>query len=368
MATNTQPQKTTLVTISNDDWRMLKPWEKARSLRSQLATRVDQVNSICDAELLPMVPKYMSRFVGYCAKKRDVMECSPQSLIDAFEESIRTRTPVDGKLGYVVPYEISTQNGKEPRAVFMASWLGMLAAAKRAGRIISGRCFIVCEKDQFEHGQDGALPFLRYSPVFGDRGAFTGVCAVVEMSRDPLLWDYEYLAKAEVEKIKNSSPSKNKGPWVDWPDEMAKKSAIRRLLKRHFDDPSLIELFEAEDGVFGIDTTRRRASISTMSGSHKPEAGRVYDLTLDADPSDASGSDSDNQADPADNRSRDVWTRERILGLFGEASKQGVAAVKKLVNDLTGPDSPLPDDRLLEYAKKIGGDSIKVLESKGGSK
>jgi phage RecT family recombinase len=359
-----QQKKTSIVTISNENWRRLKPWQRAGSLRSQLLSRLDQVNAIADAELLPMVPKYLARFVNYCAKAKGVLDCSPLSLVEVFVESMRMRTPIDGKLGYAVPFEIKTHTGeKELRAVFMSSWVGMIAAAKRAGRIISARGFIVHKNDRFEHGQDGAEPICRFVSAAGDPGPMIGSCAVIEISHDPKIWDYEYLTLADVNKIRECSKAKDDGPWKDHPEQMAIKSAFRRLLKRHYDDPSLIELYEHEDGIFGVDANRRRAAISDNSGKAVADPRLIHDMTLDVEPL-----DDGNQAEPTNDAGADTWTRERILGLFSEATKDGLPAVRKLIDTLTGPDSPITVERLLDYAKEVGGQTIKSLETKGTKK
>ena len=46
----------------------------------------------------------------------------------------------------------------------------------------------------------------------------------------------------EIERVRCSSKSATKGPWVDWPEEMAKKTVMKRLLKRA---PMSVELADA---------------------------------------------------------------------------------------------------------------------------
>lgn len=43
---------------------------------------------------------------------------------------------------------------------------------------------------------------------------------------------FEFLDRTQIEKRRNASKAKNSGPWKDWPEEMALKSAIRYAVSR----------------------------------------------------------------------------------------------------------------------------------------
>jgi recombination protein RecT len=93
------------------------------------------------------------------------------------------------------------------------------------------RAAVVYENDLFEH-EEGFEPKLRHvrARLGEERGRMIGAYAVArhEDGRQETV----VLDAAEVEKIRQVSRSKNRGPWVDWTDRMWEKTAGRKLFKQ----------------------------------------------------------------------------------------------------------------------------------------
>ena len=71
----------------------------------------------------------------------------------------------------------------------------------------------------------------------------------------------------QIEKVRSVSRSKEKGPWVDWWDEMARKTVMRRLAKR------LPMSTDLEEQVFAKDETLNADKPALTVIEHKePEA------------------------------------------------------------------------------------------------
>jgi hypothetical protein len=66
--------------------------------------------------------------------------------------------------------------------------------------------------------------------LVGTRGPVIASYAVATLADGSKL--IEVLLSEDLTRIRAMSPSADRGPWATWPDEMARKSAIRRLLKR----------------------------------------------------------------------------------------------------------------------------------------
>lgn len=62
----------------------------------------------------------------------------------------------------------------------------------------------------------------------------------------------ETLTPRDIDKIRNVSRSKDKGPWVQWWEEMAKKSAIRRLAKRLPLSSELHDLMQRDNDLYDL--------------------------------------------------------------------------------------------------------------------
>lgn len=165
-----------------------------------------------------------------------LLECNTASLMAAVMQAAQLGLE-PGLVGhcYIVPY------GRE--ATFIIGYKGMLDLARRSGQIESIAAYVVYDKDEFEV-EFGLNEKLRHVPKFeGERGQPRLVYAyaklvggghqVIVMTRD------------EIEAVRKRSKAATNGPWVtDW-EEMAKKTAIRRLFKYL---PISIEIARAIEG------------------------------------------------------------------------------------------------------------------------
>lgn len=129
-----------------------------------------------------------------------------------------------GMLGHVyfIPF------GKE--ATIVIGYKGMLELAQRSGKILSIEARVVKENDKctVKLGLDSDIQHeidIR-SP---DRGKTIGYYACAKIVGGGKM--FEFMSVAEVEEIRKSSKAGNSGPWVTHPEEMGKKTVIRRLFK-----------------------------------------------------------------------------------------------------------------------------------------
>lgn len=156
-----------------------------------------------------------------------LMECTPKSLIAAVIEAAQLGLEPDGILGraYLVPYKVKG----ELRAQLQIGYRGFIDLAYRSGRVNSIYAHPVFEKDHYEI-QLGLEPRLVHIPAEGDRGKLVAAYAVVKLKEgDP---DFEWMWMSDIEKIRRSSKAADDGPWQTHPEEMARKTPIRRLAKR----------------------------------------------------------------------------------------------------------------------------------------
>jgi recombinational DNA repair protein RecT len=122
---------------------------------------------------------------------------------------------------YLVPY------GK--RAQLIIGYRGMLALARRSGDIVSIDAHVVHENDKFEasYGTDGRLHHEQC--LTGDPGKV--ICAYAYARLKDGGYAYDVLPLSELERIRRSSAAASSGPWKSWPEEMMRKSAVKRLCK-----------------------------------------------------------------------------------------------------------------------------------------
>lgn len=141
-----------------------------------------------------------------------------------------------GREGWLIPREVFRKDANNRRVslgffewTFMPSYQGLTKLAILSGRVRSIRSQVVYENDHIEIqlGSDGRVD---HRPCLtGARGFAIGVYAVARMvgSEDEIEW----LSQDDVLRIKEAA-SDYSAAWKSWPEEMARKSAIKRLTKQ----------------------------------------------------------------------------------------------------------------------------------------
>jgi recombination protein RecT len=127
---------------------------------------------------------------------------------------------------------------------------GILKKLRNSGELATISAQVVYDKDQFDYtlGDDERIS---HKPYLGnDRGNPMVVYAIAK-TKDGAIYR-EVMSVAEVEKVRAVSRASGKGPWVQWWDEMAKKTVIRRLAKRLPSSADVDQVFEHDNEAIGI--------------------------------------------------------------------------------------------------------------------
>ena len=193
-----------------------------------------------------------------------IAKCTPASIFLSSVKAMALGLEPNGALGhaYLVPF-----NDKGTwKAQFMPSYKGMIELAMRTGKVASIYSHEVCEHDVFDY-ELGDSKHIHHVPNAEDRGKTVGYYAVVKYSDGAT--DFEYMTMQDVNKVKASSKSagSNYSPWKTWPDEMGKKTVIKRLMKRV---PMSVEMAEII-----------KADHEAATGQPQPEATAVMDAEFE---------------------------------------------------------------------------------------
>lgn len=157
-----------------------------------------------------------------------LQQCNPYSVIGALMKAAQLGLEPD-LLGqcYLIPFQ--TKSGMECQ--FIVGYQGLVELVIRTGKVSKIQAQIVHEKDEFEctFGDGGRL---YHKPNYDtDRGKVKGAYCYVAL-KDGVAF-YEYMTEKEIIKIRDDH-SKNKGDfsiWSKFPEEMMKKTVIRRAFK-----------------------------------------------------------------------------------------------------------------------------------------
>lgn len=164
-----------------------------------------------------------------------LLQCTQASVLESVMRAAELGLEVSGTLGdaYLVPFKtkIKIDGRDEWRDVcqLIPGYRGLIKLARNSGELRAIEAEVVRTGDHFVY-EKGSAPRIEFRPKLdGDAGEMMGVYALAVLKSGET--QAVYLSKREVEKVKASSKSGAFGPWVDWFEEMAKKTAIRRLAK-----------------------------------------------------------------------------------------------------------------------------------------
>ena len=243
---------------------------KDLALRQTLETVRGKLMSVMPktlGDLEPRVEWLMRSFLLCAVDNPTLYECTWMSIMQTVLDTAALGLDFSKTLGQAapVPYRI---NG-EMTCTLNVMYRGLVGLARRTGDVVMVEARNVYECDTFSI-QYGTEPCIRHVPTSECEAneVFKGSYAVVTMPDGTKQFDW--MPKADIERIRKRSKAKDKGPWVTDYLEMCKKTVVRRLLKLIPMSPELARALERED----------RAE----SGKH---SGELIDVTPEPQPSKA---------------------------------------------------------------------------------
>lgn len=157
-----------------------------------------------------------------------LQECTGASLLQSIMQAAELGLEPGGALGhaYLVPFK---QKNGPTLCTLIIGYRGLIELARRSGELVQIEAHIIREGDVFEE-EYGLHPKFRHVPKRdGALGRMLGVYMIARTTDGGT--HIEMMTSAEVDRIRMRSRSKDDGPWVTDPDEMAKKTVIKRGMK-----------------------------------------------------------------------------------------------------------------------------------------
>lgn len=130
------------------------------------------------------------------------------------------------KHAYLVPRKVN----KAMAVCLDISYMGLMHIAQESGSIRWGQAVIVRATDEFKLTGLGNLPHHVYQP-FGDRGDIVGVFCTVKTSDGDYLTECMSIDEVYNIRARSESFKKGHGPWISDPEEMIKKTVVKRAYK-----------------------------------------------------------------------------------------------------------------------------------------
>lgn len=190
-------------------------------LRQQLTAMAPQF-----AMALPshIKPEKLQRVVMTVAQQDPkLLEADRRSLLGACMKCAADGLVPDGREAALVLFNNRVQ--------YMPMMMGLLKRSRNTGDVAGIVAQVVYENDEFVQTPDDFDKPIRHTPprLGQPRGKPIGAYALAKLKDGTIV--SEVMDLAQIEKVRKVSRAGTRGPWVDWWDEMARKTVFRRLAK-----------------------------------------------------------------------------------------------------------------------------------------
>lgn len=215
------------------------PEEKARLLYTALPSHISP-------------ERFDRNLINALMANPDLLDCDPLMVYREVSKAAGLGLLLDPQLGeayIIIGYNGKTQR-KEPQ--LRIGYKGMCKLARQTGSVSTIYAHEVCAHDRIECHMGTEKRLVHTPKLFTDRGLVVGFYAVISFKDGS--FDFEPMSVGQTQAIRDRSDAWKafKGgkikstPWSTDEDEMAKKTVLRRLLKRQDQSPELATAIRIE--------------------------------------------------------------------------------------------------------------------------
>lgn len=206
-------------------------------IRGQL-DRMDREFAVALPQHIP-VDRFKRIVLTAVNQNPDLIKADRKSLFGACQKAAQDGLFPDGREGALVIFSMKVKvddgnGGTKDTWIKGVQWMpmvyGIIKKMRNSGELSSIVAHEVYKRDMFKYTL-GDEERIEHEPYMGDEepGPMIAVYAIAKLKNGTI--QREVLTKAQVDKIRKASKSADNGPWVNWYEEMARKSAVRRLSK-----------------------------------------------------------------------------------------------------------------------------------------
>ncbi|NTG73254.1 hypothetical protein G6M02_07910 [Agrobacterium rhizogenes] len=224
--------------IATTEQKQLTP---SQQFRSELDRMSDQFVAALPSHIKP--EKFQRVVMTAVISDPAVLKADRKSLMEAAIRAAQDGLLPDKREGAFVVFGNIVQ--------WMPMVGGIIKRVHQSGDIKMLTARVVYGGDHFRTWIDDTGEHIEYEPAEDQDTSIIRRVFAMATTTDGAVY-VEPLSAKDVEKIRNVSRSKNKGPWADWWEEMAKKSAIRRLAKRLPLSVDIHDLIQRDNAMFDL--------------------------------------------------------------------------------------------------------------------
>ena len=232
-------QETQTAQLEKPSKESVKDWLSSDETKAMIAAALPK---ICTPD------RFMRVMMTAAQKNKELLKCTKQSLFEAMMSCAELGIEPDGRRAYLIPFKNSKKGVVECQ--LQLGYKALVELVLRSGTVSNIHADVVCDNDDFEY-DTGEIK--RHKIDFRkERGAMYAAYAKATFKDGTT--KAEVLSKFEIETIRNRSQAvraaKRYGketPWDTDFNEMAKKTAFKRLSKWLTLSPELRDAIAKDD-------------------------------------------------------------------------------------------------------------------------
>lgn len=232
------------------------------------------------AELKQILPDHLpvERFIKTAMiaiqSNPELLSADRQSLFTSLQRCAGDGLVPDNREAALVEFNANFGTKDAPnwgkKVQYMPMVDGVLKRARQSGEVALITARAVHQNDQFDYWVDEHGEHLNHRPLFtGDRGPMILVYAMAKMKTGDVI--VEPMTMDDIQKVKAASKTSAFGPWKDWFERMALKSALHRLARRLPNSSEIMEMLGNDNWMYDFSRKERDVTPEQERIEAKPE-------------------------------------------------------------------------------------------------
>lgn len=233
-----------------EESRQLSP---SQQFRVDLEKMGDQFAAALPSHIKP--EKFQRVVMTAVLSDPDILRADRKSLMESAIRAAQDGLLPDKREGAFVVFNTKVKIDGKDQWIKAVQWMpmvgGIIKRVHQSGDIKMLTARVVYGGDHFRTWIDDTGEHIEYEPAEEQDQSVVRRVFAMATTMDGAVY-VEPLSAKDVEKIRNVSKQKDRGPWSDWWEEMAKKSAIRRLAKRLPLSVDIHDLIQRDNGLYDL--------------------------------------------------------------------------------------------------------------------
>lgn len=233
-----------------EEGRQLSP---SQQFRQDLDKMSDQFAAALPSHIKP--EKFQRVVMTAVLSDPDILRADRKSLMESAIRAAQDGLLPDKREGAFVVFNTKVKIDGKDQWIKAVQWMpmvgGIIKRVHQSGDIKMLTARVVYGGDHFRTWIDDTGEHIEYEPAEEQDTSVVRRVFAMATTTDGAVY-VEPLSAKDVEKIRNVSKQKDRGPWSDWWEEMAKKSAIRRLAKRLPLSVDIHDMLQRDNGMYDL--------------------------------------------------------------------------------------------------------------------